>query len=141
MNLEFKDGKTFSIAAEQLEDWEAELARLHQGMAAMADRADTLSQMIALAKKLRGDPTPVQKPVHTPRVSTPRSGRTLYDAIVDVVGKSSEPMTPKMIREAILKSEDASLISSENYLYTAIKRVADKGDIFKEGRGYVQSLA
>ena len=75
-----------------------------------------------------------------PEPSSQRGGASLYDAIEAVVGKAPRPMSPKAIRNAITHSPYAGLLTSENYLYTAIKRVADKGKIVKQGDGYVLAL-
>jgi len=62
---------------------------------------------------------------------------TLVDVIEMAVKEAPGPLTPKAIRNAIRHGPHSALLTSENYLYTAIKRVADKGKIIKGDRGYV----
>jgi|GEM_PF-2553364 len=62
--------------------------------------------------------------------------KTLLDVIIEVLAKARRPMTPKQIRSAIVAAGQGKMIGSENYLYTALKRGADRERIVKIGRTY-----
>lgn len=131
---------------DQIRAWEVERDK-QMGIAGEATRiATALSRMIDAASALSGGSKEIAHPV-TPdgkvlaaeSVGKPQS-RSLYDAIVKVVTTAQLPLAPRDIRQALLAGPDASLVTSENYLYTAIKRVADKGLIVRGVRGYEPGL-
>lgn len=62
---------------------------------------------------------------------------TLSDAIAHILRISQVAMSPKDIRLAISTHGFEPLLGSENYLYTAIKRLADRGLIVRTDHGYV----
>ncbi len=126
------------VSLELIQQWEAELKRQREVMSVAQNAIFALARMIESGKSLLGDAAS-DAPTAPPPAPVARQGprsRSLYDAIVKIVDEALVPLTPKEIRAAIAKTSDASLITSENYLYTAIKRAADKGQIIKGEHGY-----
>lgn len=62
---------------------------------------------------------------------------SLIDAIEKAVLNGGYAMSPKEIRAAVKTQGDGDLITNDNYIYTAIKRLADAQRIEKLGDGYV----
>lgn len=117
-----RSDKGVLLTMEQVEAWRAE-------------RADFASRLADLDRKLEAAavffPEPAAK---QERVLVATS---LNDAIRYVLGRSQTAMSPKDIREALIGGGFGELMGSENYLYTAIKRLADRGLIAKTAHGYV----
>jgi hypothetical protein len=125
------------LTEEDVVGWQAELAGLNEQVARLQAKSAELRRKLEAAAVFMKSDEPISLPQEGPvRVPQPKSS-TLYLAIEKVVLESAVPMTPKMIRSAILHSQDAPLVASENYLYTAIKRLADRRVIVREDRGYV----
>ena len=126
------------LTTEDVERWRSELAELNERISVAQLAAAVLLRKLDAAAVLMPELEDAQSSSwRKDSEASASSGATLYDAIQRVVAASRSPMTPKMIRNAIAHSADAGLIGSQNYLYTAIKRVADKGLIIKEDEGYV----
>lgn len=65
----------------------------------------------------------------------PEGSSSLVEAVLRAVRGSNRPIVPSQIRQQIERQGDGHLLSSQNYLYTAIKRVAERGDIIRANDG------
>ena len=100
-----------------------------------AERDALAAQIAALDKKLAAATLFMNEPVQA-TFGLIETGLSLNDRIEQAVKASSRPLSPKQIREAVSQGGGVAL-GSENYLYTAIKRLADRGKIVKTDQGYV----
>lgn len=126
------------LTVEQVTAWEKEREAVRKAIADARAKEVELTRKLEAAAVFMDVASVLADESKAPDLAG--ESRTLVDAIVRVVLASSEPMSPKMIRNAIAHSADAALMSSENYLYTAIKRAADKELIYKGERGYEPGL-
>lgn len=62
--------------------------------------------------------------------------KTLGDVIVQVLEEATRPLAPSEIRRALTDKGMSDMLNSENYLYTALKRLIDHGRVVKFGDGY-----
>lgn len=100
-----------------------------------AERDALAAQVAVLDKKLAAANLFMNEPVQA-AAGAGETGLSLNDRIEQVVRASSRPLSPKQIRDAVSKGAGVAM-GSENYLYTAIKRLADRGKITKTDQGYV----
>jgi hypothetical protein len=124
------------LTEEDVARWREERDLLREEIAAAQAKMAELTRKLEAAAVFMDIDVSAFEPL-AQKAPEPVPSSSLYAAIARVIEASSAPMTPKMIREAILAGPDAGLIRSENYLYTAIKRLADKASITKQGDGYV----
>ena len=97
-----------------------------------------LQAIETLAPELFDDKSPVHVDL-TNKITAP--SKSLVEAVVKAVDNAKgEHLEPKEIRKMVHEQGDGSLITNENYLYTAIKRAADQGRIDRKGGSYVWSL-
>jgi hypothetical protein len=129
------DSPTPLLTAEDVFQWRKELGETNDVIAAAQAKAARLAHLLEHAAVFM--PADQAQTVQVTAMPGVGKSATLYQAITRAVGAGGRAMSPKMIREAIENSDDAHLLGSENYLYTAIKRVADKTEIIKQGDGYV----
>jgi hypothetical protein len=138
--MSFTNGDDTLLTAADVMRWREELSEAQHIIVDQQERAAKLLRKLEAAAVFM--PAEEMPPgVRPGSGATVDKSATLYDAIVKVVlAAHNTPMSPKMIRNAIAHSPDADLLSSENYLYTAIKRAVDKDLLAREGKGYVPAF-
>jgi hypothetical protein len=89
-----------------------------------------------LAPHLVNSSVPDQRPFPQLEAEEEQTGSSsLIEAVSKAVRESERPLAPAQIRKQIQRQGDGHLLSSQNYLYTAIKRVAEKGEIVRSRDG------
>lgn len=128
---------TAILTREQVVAWRDELAAAERLIEETQERAARLRRLLEAAAIFMPDEplTPLASELVKVGEPTP----TISDFIERLVQEATRPLTPKDIRRE-LKRLHPGLLSNDNYLYTAIKRLADKHRITKEGDGYVPGL-
>lgn len=118
---------------QSLRDNRARLARdieeRHQELIAVTRQLEAVE---TLAPHLVAARPPEQRPLPQLEAEDETGGSvSLIEAVAKAVRESPRPLTPAHIRRQIERQGDGRLLTSQNYLYTAIKRVVARGDIVR----------
>lgn len=117
---------TVLLTAEDVQQWQKELVAAEVVVAELKRKLEAAAVFFPQEPKIL--PTSVHERM---------SGGSLSEAILVTISRSPVAMTPREIRDALTKA--GFELASENYLYTAIKRLADRNLILKTDHGYVSS--
>ncbi|EAQ04428.1 hypothetical protein OB2597_09799 [Pseudooceanicola batsensis HTCC2597] len=116
------------LTTDQVEEWKAERDKLVKRIAYLDERIKAASFFMA------DDETESEPSGDDGHQSSP--GPSLVDAIVDVLRRfGPEPMTNHAIRNRLTDVGFDISQMSQNYYYTATKRLSDKGTIVKHDDG------
>ncbi len=143
---EMSNGKGFGPPNNKGVVTAADVHRWRQDQETIAAQVKELSaQYAALGRKLEAaailfpdlettEPFELRTPTSDDQQSSPPSeGESLGDEIARVLREANRPLAPIEIRAALVKNGKEL---SQNYLYTAIKRAADRQKIKRYGKRY-----
>lgn len=122
-----------------VEGLRAKKATLMNSIATMQKELEIVNQQLSAVEILQGSggaatPSTTQTSLfEADDAETP----TLLDLIIQIVNESVDPMLPKEIRDRIKALGHGDLLSSTNYIYTALSRAVGRGLIDKQGDYYL----
>ena len=122
-----------------VEGLRAKKATLMNGIATMQKELEVVNQQLSAVEILQGSggaaiPSTTQTSLFE---ADDAAGPTLLDLIIQIVNDSAGPMLPKEIRDEVKALGHGDLLSSTNYIYTALGRAVSRGLIDKQGDYYL----